>query len=272
MKKKLNEKISKYSETLTVKKRKLTHTTGTWEDLKEKVERLTIKIRKLTEELERSRKEGSDCGDNKSEAEEELAMHESKLAELIASRERQPLGKMKKGLEVQYWDVTGKPKGRDLRKYYDEFDFENSENPADKFFIAPFLKMPNVQLFKTFWGKKNLLGSSFNPVEFLFKASGVFHAPRKDKYTFEVISDDGTFLYFGAHAQENEHAVIKNGGFHGMRKKTFTFPMEKDQEQLYVLTFWQHHHPAGVRFRMYDSKRRQIHGAFRHFDTSMQRV
>jgi len=133
------------------------------------------------------------------------------------------------------------------------------------------MRMTSQTLFKTLWGKP--LGKSFNASRFLFKATGVFHAKKTDKYTFELTSDDGSFLYFGGHAHDNSKAVIQNGGFHGMVLKDFkNFPMKKGQEQQYVITFWQHEGPGGIRFRIFDSKRRQVHGALRHFDTSMQRV
>lgn len=275
LRKELSGKIEKFNSELVSKKRKLGTGKNTWDDLKDKVERLTKKLKDLRKELEDARKGGSKCSDEKKQAETELADQEKKLAELIASRERQPLGKLKKGLEIQYWDASNRRKPgetRALQAWYDKFNFENPQNPPDKVFMAPFLRMPEEADFKTFWGKKELLGTSFRPKQFLFKATGVFHAPKDDKYTFEVVSDDGSYLYFGEHAHENDKAVLNNGGFHGMVTKRFTFPMKKDQEQRYVLTFWQHEGPCGVRFRMYDSKKRQIHGAFKHFDTSMQRV
>jgi len=102
------------------------------------------------------------------------------------------------------------------------------------------------------------------------KIVGVFVAPSDDTYTFETNSDDGSYVYLGQHAKGPAKALVKNGGHHGMRRKSATMKMTKGMEQQFVLTFWQHFGGVGLQFNIKDSKGRPQSKA-NHFESSQQR-
>merc|ERR1719313_1384280 len=82
LKKTLVTKIEKWQESLTVSKRKLQGGTDTWDDLKEKVERLHKQLKKLKIEIQEAENDKSKCHAEHTKYDARLEELESKLAEL----------------------------------------------------------------------------------------------------------------------------------------------------------------------------------------------
>merc|ERR1711912_181458 len=173
--------------------------------------------------------------------EESCDGYENKLKELILKRERKPVGAMKPGYEIHFWNskeadksITNHNNNNNWRKY-EAFNFETTE--TEKMFVLPDMQLASNHQFRNALRPK--IGQpNWDGQFFLMKVVGVFVAPEDDTYTFSTDSDDGSYLYFGQHALDHGRAVVNNGGAHGMRHAKGHMKMFKGMEQQFVLTFW----------------------------------
>jgi len=205
--------------------------------------------------------------------EESCDGYENKLKELILKRERKPVGAMKPGYEIHFWNskvadksITNHNNNNNWRKY-EAFNFETTE--TEKMFVLPDMQLASNHQFRNALRPK--IGQpNWDGQFFLMKVVGVFVAPEDDTYTFSTDSDDGSYLYFGQHALDHGRAVVNNGGAHGMRHAKGHMKMFKGMEQQFVLTFWQHIGGAGLKLNIRNSKG-QIVNKPMHYESGQQR-
>lgn len=185
-----------------------------------------------------------------------FATHSLELMHLIKLRERQPKeDKMKWGYLVDFWKYNFE---QYQWPHLDNWDYTKTPHMTN---FAPlkgqsWLNWPNNGSVRSWFNK--MWGYKFDGRYYTLAVHGTIKATMKGAYRFNVISDDGSFLWLGRQAKTPKTALIKNGGLHGMRNKAFTIHLEAGQPMDWTVGFYGNGGGNGLQIQIRDPRNRWV--------------